>query len=110
VATNGPIVRTACNYEHAEPWWNAINREKRLIRPREFSGNPTSKATWYQAGGTCEGNYEFRLAMYFCTYLQVIIICRKILRHETIGFTSPPKKVVLRISIALKKSVIFSRL
>jgi hypothetical protein len=30
------------------------------------------------------------------------LTCRKILRHETDGFTSPPKEVVIRIFIALK--------
>jgi hypothetical protein len=30
------------------------------------------------------------------------LTCRKILRHETDGFSSPPKEVVLHIFIALK--------
>jgi hypothetical protein len=34
--------------------------------------------------------------------LPVSLICRKILRHATDGFTSPPKEVALRIFIALK--------
>jgi hypothetical protein len=29
-------------YEHGEPWWNDIEREKLLIHPPELSGNPTS--------------------------------------------------------------------
>jgi hypothetical protein len=39
---------------------------------------------------------------YFCSYLQVIFTCLKILRHEALGFTSSPKEGVLRILIALK--------
>jgi hypothetical protein len=30
-------------YEHKEPWWNAIDRGKLLIRPPELSGNPTRR-------------------------------------------------------------------
>jgi hypothetical protein len=29
-------------YEHGELWWNDIDGRKLLIRPPEFSGNPTS--------------------------------------------------------------------
>jgi hypothetical protein len=29
-------------YEHGEPWWNDIDRERRLILPPELSGNPAS--------------------------------------------------------------------
>jgi hypothetical protein len=38
-------------------------------------------------------------------YLKGFLTCRKILRHETSGFTSHPKEGVLRIFIALKKLI-----
>jgi hypothetical protein len=40
-----------------------------MIRPPEFSGNPTSRVIWQQAGGTSEGNDEFGLARHLCSYL-----------------------------------------
>jgi hypothetical protein len=49
-----------------------------------------------------EGNDEFGLAKYFCSYLLMICKCRKILRHGASGFTLSPKEDVLRICIALK--------
>jgi hypothetical protein len=52
-------------YEHGETWWNDINRGRLLIRPPELSGNPTSRAAWYQTGGTGEGNDNLGLAKYF---------------------------------------------
>jgi hypothetical protein len=30
-------------HEHEEPWWNNIDRVKRLIRPPELPGNTTSR-------------------------------------------------------------------
>jgi hypothetical protein len=41
-------------------------------------------------------------AKYLCHTPQGFFPCHKILQHGTGGFTSPPKKVVLRIFIALK--------
>jgi hypothetical protein len=29
-------------YKHGEPWWKEIDRVKVMIRPPQFSGNPTS--------------------------------------------------------------------
>jgi hypothetical protein len=49
-----------------------------------------------------EGNDEFGLAKYFCSYLQVIFSCCKILQHGASDFTSPLKEDVLQIFIALK--------
>jgi hypothetical protein len=37
---------------------------------------------------------------------QVIFTCRTILLHDANGFTSPPKKGVLRNFISLKKSIV----
>jgi hypothetical protein len=42
------------------------------------------------------------LAFYFCSYLQVLFTCPKILRHGASGFTFPPKEGVFRIFIAFK--------
>jgi hypothetical protein len=39
---------------------------------------------------------------YFCSYLQVIFTCHKILLHGASGFTSPPKEAMLQIFIAFK--------
>jgi hypothetical protein len=49
-----------------------VDRGNFLIRTPELSGNPTSKIIWKQAGGMDEGNDEFGLAKYFCSYLQAI--------------------------------------
>jgi hypothetical protein len=50
-----------------------------------------------------EENYQFSLRNVFVhTYFEVFFACRKILRHRADGFTSPPKKGVLLIFIALK--------
>jgi hypothetical protein len=49
-----------------------------------------------------EGNDELYLAEYFCSYLQVIFICRKVLRHGASGFTFLSKEGVLRIDTDLK--------
>jgi hypothetical protein len=36
------------------------------------------------------------------SYCRDLLTCRKVLRHGTAGFTSPPKEVVLRVCTALK--------
>jgi hypothetical protein len=59
-------------YEHGELWQNNVNRGKLLICSPELSGNPTSRAIWYKAGGTGKGKDEFDPAKYFCSYLQII--------------------------------------
>jgi hypothetical protein len=105
-ATSGPIVHPKGHtvYEHDEPWWNDLDRGKLVIRQPDLSDNPTSRVIWYQAEGTGEVNDEFGFGKYFCSYLQVFFFtCRKILRHGTSGFTSPPKECVLRIFIALTR-------
>jgi hypothetical protein len=94
--------RIMLEYEHEEPWWNDVNRGKLLICPKQLSGNPTSRVIRGQAGGMGKGNDEFDLAKYFCSYLQVIFTCHKILWHETSSFTSPLKEGMLWILTALK--------
>jgi hypothetical protein len=54
-----------------------------------------------KAGGTGEGNDKFGLSIFVHT-MQVSLTCRKLLRHGAGDFTSPPKKGVLKIFIALK--------
>jgi hypothetical protein len=55
-------------YEHGEPWWNDISRGKLLIRPQELSGNPTSRHLVEMQDKLCEGNHEFGLTKYVCSY------------------------------------------
>jgi hypothetical protein len=45
-------------------------------------------------------NLAFEVALFIPR--NAFFTCRKILRHEADGFTSPPKEGVLRIFIALK--------
>jgi hypothetical protein len=45
------------------------------------------------------------LPINYLRYLKGSLTCRKILRHGTSGFTSHPKEGVLRIFIAIKKSI-----
>jgi hypothetical protein len=47
-------------YEHAEPWWNDIDRGNFLTRPRKLSGNPTRSNLVANRKGLGEG-YEFSL-------------------------------------------------
>jgi hypothetical protein len=75
---------------------------------REKTPDSTTRALWqsYQqlSGSKQEewANDEFCLAKYFCSYLQVIFTCCKILQHRATGFTSPQKKGMLQISIIFK--------
>jgi hypothetical protein len=68
--------------------------------PTELSDSnqqtPSSKAeeTWREVSVTFPTSITF--------ILQVSLKCRKILRNGTIGFTSPPKEVMLRILSPLK--------
>jgi hypothetical protein len=40
VATNGPLVNPQVMYEHGEPRWNDIDRERRLLILHESSLKP----------------------------------------------------------------------
>jgi hypothetical protein len=73
--------------------------EKLLIHPPELSGSHTSRDILEQVEGMDEGG-EFCILR----YVNESLTCRKILRHGASGFTSHPKKGVLRICIALKPS------
>jgi hypothetical protein len=48
-------------YEHGEPRWNDITREKLLIRPPKLSGNHTSRVIIAKQVQLGEGNDEFGL-------------------------------------------------
>jgi hypothetical protein len=72
-----------------------VHQSSVAILQVESSGNKT--------GGMSKGNDEFGLAKYFCSSVQMIFTCRKILRHGASGFTSLPKEDMLRISVALNK-------
>jgi hypothetical protein len=79
-------------YEHEELWWNYIDRGKHSST-RAF-GNPTSSHLVAKQDELGEGNYDFVLLSIFVHTSKLFFICRKILRHGTDGFTSPPKKGV----------------
>jgi hypothetical protein len=59
-------------YEHGEPWWNDIGREKLLIRPPELSGNYISSHPVPKQEELGEENCEFCLMKYLCSYLEGI--------------------------------------
>jgi hypothetical protein len=72
-----------------------------LIRPPELSGNPTSS---HLVAKQEELAKEMNLALrsIFARSSKGSLTCRKILRYETDGFTSPPKEDLLRIFSPLK--------
>jgi hypothetical protein len=69
-ATNGPIV-------HSPSWYMSMENHGGII----FTGGSSwfvhqssltvllAESSGSQAGGTGEGNYEFRLTKYLCSYL-----------------------------------------
>jgi hypothetical protein len=73
-----------------------------LIRPPELSGNPTGihLAAKQKLG---QGNYEFGLTKYFCSYFEEIFNMPQNLTTWGLRlYSSPPTEGVLRIHIALK--------
>jgi hypothetical protein len=46
--------------------------------------------------------WEFNLAKYFCSFLQVIFTCCKLLWHGASGVTSPPKEGMLKTFFTIK--------
>jgi hypothetical protein len=88
-------------YEHGEPWWNDINKGKLLIRAPELSGNPTRNYLGAKYKELAKEITNLACEI-FLSYFKVPLVCRKISRHRTDGFTCHPKKVVLWIFIALK--------
>jgi hypothetical protein len=97
----GLLFTPQVTYEHGEPWSNNVDRWRLLTRPPELSGNPTNSNL---VASRRNGRKEWWIWLYeiFCSYLQVIFTCRKILRHGASVFTSSSKECVLWIFIALK--------
>jgi hypothetical protein len=102
-ATNGPILYLPGVIWAWKPWCiDDAGWRKHLTCPPELSGNPTRRVIWEQVGGMDERSENFTLQA-FCSHLQVIFTCCKILQHGASGFTSQPKEGVLPVFIALKK-------
>jgi hypothetical protein len=103
VATNGPIVQSP-----GDMWaWRTmvlkmpvgdsswpVHQSSLAVLPAETSG--TSRRNWRRSE-----NFAYQ----HLKYLKGSLTCRKILRHGTSGLTSHPNQGVLRIFIALKKSI-----
>jgi hypothetical protein len=68
-----------------------------LIHPPELSDNPASSHLVAKQEELGKGNYEFGF--------KVSLTFHKILQHGTDGFTSPLKKGMLHIFIALKNPI-----
>jgi hypothetical protein len=100
--TKGPIVHPRAIYEPREPWWNYIDRGNSWFVRQSSLATLQEESSSSKAGGTDNGNYEFGLTKYLCSYFQKILTCLKILRHGADGFTFPPKEVVLRILLPLE--------
>jgi hypothetical protein len=86
VATNGPIVHPSGDrwtWRNMAEWYR--QRTTPDLSPELF-GIPIRRIIWQQAGETGEGNVEFGLSKYFCSYLHVIFTCRKILPHWASGY------------------------
>jgi hypothetical protein len=88
-ATNGSIVHST---GHIWEWKTPDSSTRALWQ------SPSSKAGW-----TGEGNNKFCLTKHLSHTSKGSLTCRKILRHGTEGFTSPPKEDVLQIFIALAR-------
>jgi hypothetical protein len=70
---------------------------KLLPHPPELSGNATSS----HLGASRRNGRSENFAYQYLKYVKGLTCC-KLLRNGISGFTSPPKKGVLRIFIALK--------
>jgi hypothetical protein len=73
-----------------------VHQSSLAILPAETSGA-------IRRNGRRSENFAYQ----YLKYVKGPLICRKILRHGTSGFTSHPKEVVLRIFIALLASGVF---
>jgi hypothetical protein len=100
-ATNGPTFHPP----------GYIGTERTIVEWHQHGKTPDSsiRAAWKshqqssssKAGGTVEGSDGFCLTRYLFHTSKRSLTCRKILRYEADCFTSPPKKGVLQIFIAL---------
>jgi hypothetical protein len=59
-------------YEHGEPWWNDIDRDKLLIVYQSCLAIVPAESSSSKAGGTGECNYEFGFKNYLCLYFEGI--------------------------------------
>jgi hypothetical protein len=99
-ATNGHIVHPRGDilaWRSVAQWY----RQRKLIRPPELSGKPTSS---HLVGTYVELPKEMtNLALRStCLYFEVFLTCRKILRHGSDGFTSSPKEAWFGLLSPLK--------
>jgi hypothetical protein len=99
--TNGPIIHI-----HGDIWvWITMVKWY-----RQRNNNSSTRALWqsYQQSHLVESGRNGRRKWWiwpwevFCSYLQVIFTCHKVLRHGAAYFTSSPKEGVLQIFVALK--------
>jgi hypothetical protein len=89
-------------YEHGERRWNCISGENLLIFPPEFSSNPTISHVETKQQEPGKKIMNLALRSIFVHSSKGFLTCRKILRNGAGGFTSIPKKSVMRILTALK--------
>jgi hypothetical protein len=101
-ATNGPIVhltRDICVWRATVEWCRQGKHPDSSIGALWQSYQQSSCC---KAGKTGKGNDKFCLTKYLFRISKGSLTCRKILRHGADGFTSAPKKGVLRILSPLK--------
>jgi hypothetical protein len=79
-----------------------MGRIKFLVRPPELSGNPTHSHLVTKQNELGKERINFASRRIFDHTLKGFLTCRKVLHHVSEGFTSPPKKVALRIFISPK--------
>jgi hypothetical protein len=110
-ATNGHFVPHPGDiYERGEPWWNDIDRGKLLIRSTQLSGNPNSSyLVAKQEELTNEMIFVSLWSRLSLSYFEGFFNMPYMARHGDDEITSPPKESVLRILIALKKSIVLGR-
>jgi hypothetical protein len=88
-------------YEHGDPWQNDIDRVNWFIHQISLAFLPVESSS-SKSGGTWRIKWWIWLSKYHSSCVKVIFYRRKILWHETDGFTSPPNDGVLHIFTALK--------
>jgi hypothetical protein len=105
--THGTMILTEANsqrlYQSALAATGTVCRschQRHLWQAPVLSGSPAIRDISGESGRVSEGNENL---VYLSPWdIKRSFRCRKILRHGTSGFTSHPKKGVLRIFVALK--------
>jgi hypothetical protein len=103
MTTNKPIVRSPGDtwaWRNMVEWWCWQGK----------TPDSSTRALWksYQqrhliaSRRNRQKKWEFNRAKYFCSFLQVIFTCCKLLWHGASGITSPPKEGMLKIFSPLK--------